>query len=249
MTVAVAAVAARDPIADELRVGDEMRDARAAAPVPVAQPVEHAMDERAAQPGREPARCEVLVPQVPCVAHRRVAIADVELRGRRPHALGDGVRAGDDEVVGGDVERFDRPRKQRQQQPKVTARTGHSLQERRARALAEQPRPLRVGQEVDQREEVALRIGAHDFREHVFAAAPGVEPIVHDGDARRRHEGASCMSAKVALSVPVVVAAHASQEKVRARARPAAARRARSAESPARTSMALMMSSSDSGSQ
>ncbi len=41
-----------------------------------------------------------------------------------------------------------------------------------------QPRPMRIGEKVDQREELRFGIERQQRGQHVLAAAPGVEPVV-----------------------------------------------------------------------
>ncbi len=67
----------------------------------------------------------------------------------------------------------------------VAARAGQSLQERGVRVLAEDSGAQAIRQEVDEREELCLRVEPEQFREHALAAAPLVEPVVHDGNLAR----------------------------------------------------------------
>ncbi len=100
------------------------------------------------------------------------------------HALGDRMGDGDDEVISAQIQRFDRARKNRQQRAKVPCRAGHALQERDVRMLALDSRAQVVGQEVDKRIEVGVRIHRQNFGERILAAAPGIEPVVDDGNAK-----------------------------------------------------------------
>ncbi len=99
----IAAVAAPDAIGDVAGDRDEVVDPSAGLPVPRLEPVEHAACEPAPQTVVEPGLPQVLVAQVPCIAHRRVAVADVQLSAMGTHALGHRMRAGDHQVVGGDA--------------------------------------------------------------------------------------------------------------------------------------------------
>ncbi len=88
-----------DAVRDGIRNRDEVTDPAAGGAVPIAQAIERATDEPAAGASIEADLAQVLVLQVPCIAHRRVAVADVQLRRRSPDTFGDRMRTGDHEVV------------------------------------------------------------------------------------------------------------------------------------------------------
>src|SRR5690348_12830970 len=107
----------------------------------------------------------------------------------RTYALGDRMRARDHEIVIGYVERFDRAREEWEPQTKRRSSERHVLQERRRRAFAAELRSIHVGQEIDERVKIGGRIDAENFGEHRLATAPGVEPVVDDGDLHDRARG------------------------------------------------------------
>ena len=157
-------------------------------------------------PRSEPARPEVLLAQVPRVAHRRVAVADVDLAAGGAHALGHGVGARDHEVVAADVQRLDRARKQRQQRPEVPPDAGQSLQERRRRALAGKARARRGRKEIHEREQIGVRIDPQDLGQHVLAAAPRVEPVVDERDSHDANTGRMASGAGLSLNSIIICA-------------------------------------------
>ncbi len=81
------------------------------------------------------------------------------------------------------------------------------LQERRAGTLAAEARAIGIGKEVHQRVQVRMRVDAEYFREHVLAAAPGVEPVMDDGDPHgnpRRRLRWSAVTGEVARTPPIL---------------------------------------------
>ena len=139
----VTIVAVADALRDRVRDRDEAVDAFARGAVPAAQAGERAADDPAPNAAVEADLPQVLVLQVPRVAHRRVAVADVQLLARRAHALGHRVRTGDHEIVGGHVEVLDRAREKRQVAAKPRLREGQALDERRPYRPRSEACPIR----------------------------------------------------------------------------------------------------------
>jgi hypothetical protein len=77
--VRLASIAARDALAHERGVGDEVRDAIARPSIPLTKAVERTVREPAPPSRADAVGGQVLVAQVPGVSHRGVAIADVQL--------------------------------------------------------------------------------------------------------------------------------------------------------------------------
>ena len=82
-----------------MRVRNVCVRAAAGADIPNAD----AMEQEAGQPTLgatlKPRLLEVLMLQVPCVAHRRVDVGDVELIWPGQHSLRHGIAAGDHQVI------------------------------------------------------------------------------------------------------------------------------------------------------
>ncbi len=93
--------------------GHDVGDAGGRFAIPGAQPRQLAPRQPRDGAAGQPEIAQVLTLHRPSIAHGRVAVAEVVLPGRRAHALGEGVRAGDDHVVGGKVERRDGARHER----------------------------------------------------------------------------------------------------------------------------------------
>src|SRR3990172_513916 len=92
---------------------------RRAAPPPRARPPPRGAGpprhRRHEQPGREPGpRAEVLVVEVPDVAHRRETVADVERPPRHARAPGDRMARGEEQVVAAEIQPAYRGRGERQ---------------------------------------------------------------------------------------------------------------------------------------
>ena len=66
---------------------------------------------------------------------------------------------------------------------KPAPRAGKVLQRRRRDADVAETRAVLGSQEIDERVDVGRGKHAQEFREHAFAAAPAVEPVVDEGDA------------------------------------------------------------------
>ncbi len=158
-----------------------------------------------AQSPSKPGDREVLLAEVPGITHGRVAVAHVHLPGSRPHAFGHRMRTRNDRVEGRDVERLDRLRKQRRERPEMPPGPRQVLQKTRGRSLSEQPRAQCVGEEIDEREKVRLRLQAHDFRQHVLAAAPTFQPVVNDRNASQTHGRSALRSSVAARPMPSAV--------------------------------------------
>ena len=178
-----AVVAAANALRDGARDRDEMVDAHARGAVPSAQACKRSADHAAPNALVEADLAQVWVLQVPCVAHRRVAVADVQLRGDRAHAFGHSVRTRDHKVVGGYVEALYSAREKWQVAPERRARERQPLDERRANRSRAQARPVVRRHEIHQREQIGVRIEREQLGECQFSAAPGVEPVMDDRNA------------------------------------------------------------------
>ncbi len=176
----VAAVVAADAAGDVRAVRGEVVDAHGALRIPRPQPRRDGTDREARQ-RRHAAGAEVVVVAVPHVAHRRVAVAEVERARRRAHALGDAVRAREDEIEAREVERFGRARKERQVVPVARRHGGQVLHEGRADLARLELRGDRA-RDVEQREDRGLGIEPGEREQHLLAAAHARQPVVDEGD-------------------------------------------------------------------
>ena len=72
------------------------------------------------------------------------------------YALGDRMRNRNDQIVTGNIERFDRAREQGEEHAKMPRRAGETLDEADVGVLAKKPRPLLRRQEVHECEKIGL---------------------------------------------------------------------------------------------
>jgi hypothetical protein len=141
--------------------------------------------EDAFEPPRITILAKITVLHVPGIANGRMDIGHMKLIGAGQDPLGDRVAAGDNEVVIGKIELLDRKRHQRQKHPMLTANKRHALQKARVRLLESKPAPVVRREDVEQGEDIRLRIAAQDFAQHPLSPANRVQPIVDDRDAQR----------------------------------------------------------------
>ena len=179
--VGVAAVGAPDPVGHEARDGHEVMHPRRGRPVP---PPEPPRDRRHENPrGQARLRAEVVVVEIPDVAHRGEAVADVPGPGGNPHALGDRVARRQHQIVAGEVEALHRGREQRQVVAVAPLGLRQALDERgHDAALLDHGRD--GSRHVQERVEVG---GGKQLAEHLeaaLAAAHAGEPIVDERDLR-----------------------------------------------------------------
>ena len=123
--------------------------------------------------------------RVPRVAHRRMAVADVQ--GARPgdDVLRARVARGHDEVEAVEVERLERQVHQRQQLRVVDARARDPVEERRVhRAVAERVAP-RLGV-VDRGEDLGVRQQRRQLQDDLLGPAGDGEPLMDDRRAGKR---------------------------------------------------------------
>ena len=193
----VAVIHLVDPSRDEIRVRDEMIHRIRRANVPVAHVVQHHARKQRLDAGSQVRLLQVLMLQVPCIADRRMHVADMDLVGARQDALCHGVATRNDQVVAGHVELFDRERHQRQIRAVALFRLRQFLDERGRDVLAAHPRPL--VHEIDDAEKIGFGKADDDLFEHLLRARISDEPVVHDRDAGTRFAtrarcrcGASC---------------------------------------------------------
>ena len=106
-------VGAPQPGGDEGGIGDHHLRPLRRAEVPDPGGVQHAAGEPALRPGLHLGLPQVLVLQVPGVAHRRMHVGDMRLVGPGEDAVGDAVVARDHKIVTGHVELFHGERPQR----------------------------------------------------------------------------------------------------------------------------------------
>ena len=172
-----ASVVAADPLGDRRRVGDELGDAGRRAAVPSAKRPHPLPGER---PDRE-REALLLALEVPGVAHRRVAVAEVRHARGNPNGLRTRVAARDHEVGVGRGHRLPSERHQRQEPLVMPRRAGNPLQERCAR----------VGQEWDRsaveqgRQDRGAGKGASHRLDDSLRAPSLDDPLLSDGHAHR----------------------------------------------------------------
>ena len=120
--------------------------------------------------------------KVPGIAHRRVAIADMQLVRARDDAFGNRMAVADHDVITGHIELLDGHRHERQEPPVEVLNEGHLLQEGRVDLPAAEASAMLLRQAVDQRIEVGVRkLRQHDL-EHFLGASIGREPLVYECD-------------------------------------------------------------------
>ena len=189
------AVGPPDAVRDEARDGHEVVDAGRGAPIPAPERGGDGGHGRAHRPAR--ARAEVLVVEIPDVAHRREAVAHVQRARGHGDRLGHRVARGQHEVVAAEIEAADGGGKQRQVPAVPGRRAGQPLDER-----GDDAAPLDDGgdgaRHVDQREEVGLGEQLAEHLETALAAAHSREPVV---DQRHSH-GVDPISARRAGPAP-----------------------------------------------
>lgn len=124
---------------------------------------------------------QVLVREVPGVADWAVHVGDVDLVWPRQDALGDAMRARDDEVVVGDVELLDGNRHEGQIAAVMLLCPWELLNEARMGLFVLDEAALVFGQEVDEREQVGIREDVENLLDD--ALGPGIddEPVTDNG--------------------------------------------------------------------
>src|SRR5213076_3272064 len=183
--VGLAAPDAPDAFGDVVGDRDDAVD-RLVAPIP---PTEPGGDGRGEEPRGEPgARAEVVVGEVPYVAHRREAVAEVERARRRADALGDAVAQREDEIVAGEVEAPYRRGEQREIAAILRGGGREPLDERGHDAAALDHGRDTSG-DVDQREERRVGEQLADDLETPLAPTHARQPVVDERDARARPRG------------------------------------------------------------
>ena len=130
------------------------------------------------------AATEVVVVEVPHVAHGREAIADVRRTGGGTSALGHAVAGGQHEVVPAQVERLDRSGEQRQVLAIAGGGRGQALNKRGDDAPALDER-RHAARHVEQGEEIGLGEQLAEHLETALAPAHAREPIVNQSDFHR----------------------------------------------------------------
>ena len=181
--IGIAAVGLGDALADEARVGDEAVDAVRGAQIPQAKLVQEPLGRPALQPAVESGLAQVLVLQVPGVAHWRMHIADVELARPGEHALGDRMRARDHQIVAGEVVLLDGERHQRQVAAVALLCARKVLDEGGLdRFVLDEP-AQRLRQEIDDAEEIGIGKHLDQLLEHTFRTRIVHQPLVHERNA------------------------------------------------------------------
>src|SRR5579859_2728614 len=130
--------------------------------------------------------------QIPCVADRRIAVADVQLIRPGDGSLGYGIAAADHDVIGREVELLDGQRHQGQIAAILLFDERHLLQEGDGSFFVQDKEALFVAQCIDQGEKIGVRKDVEHLLKNAFSAAICNEPIVNYGYAR----GASARSKK-----------------------------------------------------
>lgn len=150
--VGFAAVDFFDALRDEFRIRDEIVDAVGRTGIPNAHVMQDQLGKGSLEAVVEAGFTQILVREVPGIADWAVHIGDMDLIRAGQDALGDTVRARNDEVVVGDVKLFDGNRHERQIAAVVFLGTGQILDEGRMRFLVFDEIALALGQEVHQTE-------------------------------------------------------------------------------------------------
>ena len=139
---------------------------------------------------------QILMLQIPGVAHRRMAEADVQLVRPGEHAFGHRIGTGQHEIIAGEVQLLYGERHERQKAPVPLPHARDSLQEGSLDSAPAQKIALGRGHEIDQTEQVGSGVDGQHLFQHPFRAGIGDQPIVHDGDShagiRSRMEISSC---------------------------------------------------------
>src|SRR5438477_11142965 len=124
--IGIAGVVLPDPVAHEIRIGDEARHARCGLHIPLPQTAGH---DRRAEPPQRTRAGKVVVEAIPDVAHRRVAVTGVRLPARID-SLRHAVTGRDDHIVRRQIPGAHRARKKREQLAVVIGEAGRPLQSR-----------------------------------------------------------------------------------------------------------------------
>jgi len=125
---AVAPIGLGDPPPDEVRDGHEMIHAMGGSDIPQAQAMKQVTHQPSAGAPASPRFPQVLVLQIPRIAHGRVDVAKMRLIRPRQHALGHRMAAGDHQVIPGQIELLDPKRHERQVGAIMTPGPRHALQ-------------------------------------------------------------------------------------------------------------------------
>ena len=178
--VRLAAEAVADARRGEVRARHVAIHALGRVAIPLSPALQHHPQRRSQGPRTRRDRGVALVPRV---AERVVAVTDVHGPGVGDDAVRPCAGGGDHELVAAQVERLDGPRVERQQRPEGARRGADTLEERGARGAVREAGlgPLLV---VDRGEDVGLRPGVADGREHALRPAQVEQEVVHE-----RHAG------------------------------------------------------------
>lgn len=120
---------------------------------------------------------QILMREIPGIADRAVHIGDMDLIWAGQDALGDAVRARNDEVIVGDVELLDGNRHEGQIAAIVLFGAGEFLDEARMGLLILDEITLTVGQEVNEREQVGIREDVQDLFDDALGTGIDDEPV------------------------------------------------------------------------
>ena len=195
-------VCARNAIGDERRNRHEGGHAIGCPQVPPAQPFQHCAGQPSHHAAVHAGFLQVLLAQVPRIAHGGAAMAQMERIVARPRALGNGMRVGDHHVVGPQIQRGDGQRHERQQGAVVPRDAGDPLQERRARVANAKGSAVGIAEPVYQTEHIGVREHEAHFPQHLLRPGGHHQPFVYKGDlcvaqaqrcghVRRRNSGGS----------------------------------------------------------
>ena len=108
----------------------------------------------------------------------------MELPGSGDHALGDGVGAGDHEIVVGQVELLDRDRHQGKKEAVIAVGLDELLNEGRLHFAAAEETALVFRQDVEEAEDIGIGEDGEDLFQYPLSTAEGVEPVMDHSDAR-----------------------------------------------------------------
>src|SRR4051794_21200587 len=97
---------------------------------------------------------EILMLQIPGVAHRRMAEADVQLVRSGEHAFRHRIGAGQNEIIAGEIQLLYGERHEREKAPVAPPHARNPLQEGSLDSSAPQKTALGRGHEIDQAEHV-----------------------------------------------------------------------------------------------
>ena len=154
--------------------------------IPDAQPSEQPAGVHAPQPALDPGVVQILVLQIPDIAHRRVHVADVRLVRPGDHPLGNSVVTGNDKVIAAQVELLDGNRHQPEILAEVTAGERQALQECRLDPVPLQKIALQLIHEIDHGEDIGRREAAQQLFQDAFRPGIRLQPLMHDGNAQPR---------------------------------------------------------------